>query len=426
METGFETPNFLLSSNIYEVNVRQYTPEGTFEAFAKHLPRLKHMGVEILWFMPIHPIGLVNRKGSLGSYYSVRDFKDVNPEFGSKADFDLLVNQIHALDMKIIIDWIANHAAWDNVWTLDNPNFFLRDELGAFKNAFDWDDVIQINHECDEEQNAMIDAMKYWVEKHNIDGFRADLAHLTPLAFWIKARTHLTSIKQNLIWLAETEEPNYHKAFDISYTWKWMHEVELFCKGDKTLVDCINVLKWQKAAFTTTAQRMFFTSNHDENSWNGTEYEKYGKAVKNLAVFGSTFIGITMLYSGQELPNTKRLPFFDKDEIAWQPINELHTFYKTLLEFRKKIALYKNASINDVYFYEEYLSENILAYKIEKDDETVLVFLNFTDDYKSITLNNEINNLHYKNLFTEEIMLLDNLTLIKISPFDNLVLVKNY
>ncbi len=425
METGFETPNFLSNSNIYEVNVRQYTPEGTFEAFAKHLPRLKHMGVEILWFMPIHPIGLVNRKGSLGSYYSVRDFKDVNPEFGSKSDFDSLVNQIHALDMKIIIDWVANHAAWDNVWTVDNTNFFLRGEQGNFKNAFDWDDVIQINHESIEEQHAMIDAMQYWVKKHNIDGFRADLAHLTPIDFWVKARTHLTSIKQNLIWLAETEEPAYHKAFDISYTWKWMHEAELFCKGDKTLLDCVNVLKWQKEAFPKTAQRLFFTSNHDENSWNGTEYEKYGKAVKNFAVFSTTFIGIPLLYSGQELPNIKRLPFFDKDEIAWQPINELHTFYKTLFEIRKRNALYKNATIDDVHFYEEFLAENILAYKIEKNDEAVLVFLNFTDELKTITLNVEMKKLNYRNLFTEEIIFFDNLTQIKISPFNNLVFMKN-
>jgi glycosidase len=402
-DTNFITPRFLSSSNLYEVNVRQYTTEGTFAAFSSHLPRLKHMGVEILWFMPIHPIGIKNRKGSLGSYYSVRDFNDINPEYGTKEDFKNLVTEIHALGMKVIIDWVANHAAWDNVWTENNPDFFLRNDQGEFKNAFDWDDVIQINHESEAEQHAMINAMENWVTQFNIDGFRADLAHLTPLPFWIKARKHLSNFKNDLIWLAETEEPSYHNAFDISYTWKWMHEAELFCKNERTLADCVNTLKWQKDAFPTKAQRMFFTSNHDENSWNGTEYEKYGKSVLNMAILSCTYIGIPLLYTGQELPNKKRLPFFDKDTIDWQPINELHTFYKTLFELRKTNSVYEKATINDVVIYEDYLNENIVAFSIIKDENEVWVFLNFSDIEKEMT-NNFLQNLfQYKNVFTGEI-----------------------
>ncbi|RYG29406.1 MAG: alpha-amylase, partial [Chitinophagaceae bacterium] len=175
----FNAPNYLNNSNIYEVNIRQFTPEGTFEAFANHLPRLKEMGVDILWLMPIHPIGIPHRKGSLGSYYSISNHQAINPEFGTMADFDNLVSKIHELDMKVILDWVANHAAWDHVWTIQHPQYFVRDEFG-FKSPFDWTDVIQLDHRNEEQQEAMINAMRFWVEERNVDGFRADLAHLTP------------------------------------------------------------------------------------------------------------------------------------------------------------------------------------------------------------------------------------------------------
>jgi alpha-amylase len=370
------SPIFLKSSNMYEVNIRQYTPEGTFNAFAAHLPRLKDMGVEILWLMPIHPIGIVNRKGTLGSYYSIQNFETVNPEFGTVKDFKSLIEKVHALNMKIIIDWVANHAAWDNVWTKTNPEFFMHDEQGNFKNAFDWDDVIQINHTNVEQQKAMIAAMKYWVTNFNIDGFRADMAHLIPLQFWINARMQISPFKKDLIWLAETEEIDYHQAFDVSYTWKWMHITEQFVKKEKSLWDCLALLQEYKRDFPANALRLFFTSNHDENSWNGTEYDKYGILAKAFAVFACTYMGVPLLYSGQELPNTKRLQFFDKDEIAWQPNVELHDFYKTLLPLRKRKNNLYSAVDTSIYFFEELLSKNILAYQLKNEEEEVMVFLN--------------------------------------------------
>lgn len=174
----FKQPSFLASSNIYCVNLRQYTAEGTFNAFSNHLPRLADMGVEIVWFMPIHPIGKVKRKGTLGSYYSISDYTDTNSEFGCKQDFKKLVDAAHALNIKVIIDWVANHSAWDNVWTKNHPDFFERDEQGNFKPPYDWDDVIQINHSNPQQQQAMIDAMLFWIREFDIDGFRADLGIL--------------------------------------------------------------------------------------------------------------------------------------------------------------------------------------------------------------------------------------------------------
>ncbi|RYD74733.1 MAG: 1,4-alpha-glucan branching protein, partial [Sphingobacteriales bacterium] len=333
--SNFKQPAFLASSNIYCVNLRQYSTEGSFNAFATQLPRLKDMGVEILWFMPIHPIGKIKRKGSLGSYYSIADFTDVNPEYGSKADFKNMVDAAHGLGMKVIMDWVANHAAWDNVWTQTNPDFFVKDEQGNFKPPYDWDDVIQIDHSNSTQQQAMIDAMLYWIKEFDIDGFRADLAHLTPLNFWINAREQASAVKNNLVWLAETEDIQYHQAFDISFTWKWMHATEEYVKEQKPFNNLPQILEHYKHDFPANAQRLWFTSNHDENSWNGTAFEKYGEYVKALTVFNFTYYGVPLIYSGEESGLNKRLKFFDKDPINWNEKSEWSAFYKTLLHLRK-------------------------------------------------------------------------------------------
>lgn len=401
-ESRFKKPEFLSGSNIYEVNVRQYTPEGTFNAFAAHLPRLKDMGVEILWFMPIHPIGVIKRKGTLGSYYSISNHEAVNPEFGTAEDFKNLVSKIHDAGMKIIIDWVANHAAWDHVWTISNPDFFTKDAAENFKPPYDWDDVIQIDHTNKDEQGAMVNAMQFWITEFNIDGFRADLAHLTPLQFWKDARVQLTPVKKDLIWLAETEEPSYHEAFDISYTWKWMHETEKLTKKESSLSNCMDVLKGYKNEFSVAAERLFFTSNHDENSWNGTEYEKYGHLAKALAVFSCTYRGIPLIYSGQEMPNKKRLKFFEKDLIGFSVNNELHDFYKTLLGLRKKNG---GCQVNSEYVFisEEYIDRNILAFR-PNGEYGIAVFINLgSEDFVgNISMKNLTGS--YKDIFTEKVI----------------------
>ncbi len=402
MSTNFHQPSFLSSSNIYAVNMRQYTAAGTFNAFAAHLPGLKDMGVDILWLMPIHPIGLLNRKGTLGSYYSIKDFEDVNPEYGSKADFKNLVDAAHALGMKIILDWVANHAAWDNVWTNTHPDFFMHDGHGNFKTAFDWEDVIQINHSNPQEQQAMIDAMKYWVTNFDIDGFRADLAHLTPLPFWIMARTQITPLKKDLVWLAETEDIPYHQAFDITFTWQWMHYTEDFYKGRKDFNDLLQTLQHYATAFPAAAMRMYFTSNHDENSWNGTEYEKYGTLVKALAVFSCTWPGIPLIYSGQELPVIKRLQFFDKDTIEWTADIELHEFYKTLLNLRKTNKALAAGVKSHPVLIEGAAQKELLAFYRKYDDDMVFVFLNMCKQPVQFSFNTTDVKGNYKNIFTGE------------------------
>ena len=324
------------------------------------------MGVEILWLMPVHPIGFPNRKGSMGSYYSISDHKGINPEFGNFDDFRALVNTAHEMGMKVILDWVANHAAWDHVWTKTNPEFFVRNENG-FVSPYDWTDVIQIDHNNHDQQNAMIDAMNFWVKEFKIDGFRADLAHLTPLAFWIKAR-HEVDSENKLVWLAESEEPSYAEAFDILFTWKWMHfaQEHVGKRNGETFRDFL-------LSDTIPGLRLFFISNHDENSWNGTEYEKYGIYAQALAVLSCTWKhSIPLIYSGQEIPNQKRLQFFEKDHLEWKE-PKLHEFYKTLLQLRRSELFSTEAafSVLDA-------APGLFVYKREMNDGSLIVILNFS------------------------------------------------
>ena len=404
----FTQPAFLRNSNIYEVNVRQYTLEGTFKAFENHLPRIKEMGIEILWMMPIHPIGIKNRKGTLGSYYSIQNHKAINPEFGTEDDFKNLILKVHSLGMKIIIDWVANHTSWDNVWTKSNPEFFVKDNQDNFVMACDWEDVLQLDHSCEAEQTAMIDSMSYWIKQYNIDGFRADLAHLTPLAFWKKARLCLSPLKKDLIWLAETEETSYHEAFDISYTWKWMHTTEQFADGEKTMADCVNVLSDYKKDFDERDLRLFFTSNHDENSWNGSEYDKYGIFAKAWAVFSMVYSSVPLIYSGQELPNYKKLQFFEKDVIEWIDDLQLQNFYNCLLALRKRNPVFANLKSASIYIDESLIEKNIFSMLIKSEEDVVLCAINFN---KVSTLENIIFDAtpgYYREIFSGKKVILNN------------------
>ena len=418
----YKRAGWIATTNIYEVNIRQYSNEGTFNAFAKALPRLKDMGVEVLWFMPIHPIGKINRKGTLGSYYSIMDFKAVNPELGTETDFKNLVKLAHDAGMKVIMDWVANHAAWDNVWTNNHPEYFVRDDNGNFMPPYNWTDVIQINHSNPAQQDAMIDAMKYWITNFDIDGFRADLAHLTPLDFWKKARTSIEPLKPDLFWLAESEEINYHEVFDASFTWEWMHSTENFYKGNIHLNSLYNVLAKYETAFPATAYRMYFTSNHDENTWNGTAIEKYGDMLKALTVFNCTWNGLPMIYSGEEIPNQKRLKFFDKDVIEWNDKYELHDFYKTLLALRKNNAALRTAdpAVTTFHIITEG-GKNIMAFLRKNDHDEVLVFLNLSKEKTGFIIKDQLINGTYTNVFTKANVGLVPDTFIEMQPWDYLL-----
>ena len=381
MSYDFKPLNWTHNTNIYEVNIRQYTKEGSFKAFGKELPRLKDMGVKTLWFMPITPIAQKNKKGVLGSYYAASDYISINPEFGTLDDFRILVKDAHELGFKVIIDWVANHTGWYHKWTTEHPDYYKKDPAtGDFQIASGMDDIIELNFHNQELVKAMIGAMKFWIEECDIDGFRCDLAFWVELEFWKEARKELDAVKP-LFWLGELdpiEHPEYMGTFDAAYTWTWMHKTEDFYKKNLSL-DVLDTVLKEYDAIGDSSMRTWFTSNHDENSWNGSEYEKYGNMAKALAVFSCTWNGIPLIYSGQELPNLKRLKFFEKDAIEWRENSELHDFYRTLLNLHTNNPALR---AGDPETKTEKLTpsdnQHIFAFLRKDGEQQVLVILNFS------------------------------------------------
>ncbi len=392
-----QTVAWAKGSNIYEVNIRQYTPEGTFAAFAKHLPRLKDMGIEILWLMPVTPISKMARLGSLGSYYACSSYTEINPEFGSINDFKILVNEVHKLEMKLIIDWVANHTGWGHEWTKEHAEWYMKDVAGNFTERNGWHDVIDLNYDNTDMRKAMIAAMQFWIMECGIDGFRCDMAHLVPLDFWKDARAQCDEVKP-LFWLAECDVMEYHEVFDVSYAWEWMHVTEKFMKGIASMQHIKEVLD-KYPHYPGGAKKLFFTSNHDENSWNGTEYEKYRDAAKAFAVFTCTWPDIPLIYSGQELPNYKRLKFFDKDVIEWADNIELHDFYKLLLHLRRNNKAFEDDA--SFFLVATGFDDKIFAYLLIKENSKVLVLLNLSgNDRLQFTVEHESLTGSFKNLFS--------------------------
>lgn len=389
------------TTNIYEVNLRQYTKEGTFKAFEKEMPRLKNMGVKTLWFMPVTPIAQLNKKGSLGSQYAASDYTSINPEFGTMDEFKHMVNEAHRLGFKVIIDWVANHTGWDHVWTKTHPEFYLKDPDGSFHKASGMDDIIELDYKNKEMRKEMVDAMKFWVKETGIDGFRCDLASWVEVDFWIEARPEVEKIKP-LFFIGEYDElenPDYGKVFDASYSWKWMHKSEDYNKKNEPISELTDLLK-QYSAIGDSSMRAWFTTNHDENSWNGTEFEKYGDITKPMAVFSATWNGIPLLYSGQELPNMKRLEFFEKDVIEWNGKYEMADFYKTLLSLKSSNpALRGGDSAVSTYLLNTTARDKILAYLRKNGKDEVLVVLNFSKEPVNFTIQDENLNGTFKNVF---------------------------
>lgn len=397
MKQQFPVVPWATGATMYEVNIRQFTPEGTFKAFAKHLPRLRDMGVRILWFMPITPISKEVRQGSLGSYYACSSYTEINPEFGTLHDFKQLVKHAHKLGFKIIIDWVANHTGWDHHWTTEHPDWFLKDEEGNFTERNGWHDVIDLNFDNLDMRLALRNAMQFWIDTCDIDGFRCDMAHLVPLDFWMDARKTLDAIKP-LFWLAECEVVEYHNAFDATYAWWWMHESGRYAKGESTLAEIRNVLH-AYTQYPDGAIKLFFTSNHDENSWNGTELEKYKHAAKAWAVFCFTWQGMPMIYSAQESPNTKRLLFFDKDTIAWNAPLQLNDFYTRLALLKEKN---KALQYGETFILPSPNDNQIMAYLRRKDEDVVLVLLNVSADNRiKVAVSHDWLTGTFKNIFSE-------------------------
>ena len=379
MSAAFHPVAWSYTSNIYEVNLRQYTPEGTISAFSRQMPRLREMGIDILWFMPITPISVEKRLGSLGSYYACSDYTSINPEFGTLDDFAQLVKDAHTLGFKVIIDIVANHTGWDHHWTREHPEYYRRNLEGNFFDPHGWADVIDLNYDNPELRQAMIGMMRFWIERCEVDGFRCDMAMLVPLDFWREARVALDPLKP-LFWLAECEEVAYHEVFDATYTWKLLHKMEAVWRKESGLSGLDEVLAYYTSQFPADGLRVYFTTNHDENSHSGSEYERLGDAAKAFAVLCATWNGLPLIYSGQEMPNYKRLKFFDKDPIEWTGRYELNDFYKALLALRKRNPALRAASpAGTTRRILTGADDRCYGYVQVSGDDLVAVLLNFSD-----------------------------------------------
>lgn len=344
-------------ASIYEVNLRQFTPEGTLRAFEAHLPRLAKMGVGILWLMPLQPIGTKNRKGTLGSYYSIRDYTAVNPEFGTLADLRRVVHRAHALGMKVLLDWVANHTAWDHPWTTQHPDWFQRNAQGDLVGfTFQpeggkvevWDDVVGLDYGQRPLWEAMADAMLFWLREAGFDGFRCDVASLVPLPFWEYVRPKLEAVKP-VFMLAEADKPELHaRAFDMGYDWKLFDTLKQLSRGDAGPAALAAWWEHRRARYPADAIGMNFTGNHDSNSWEGSDAELYGSlpAFQALAAVAALLPGMPLIYGGQEAFFEKRLQFFEKDAIAWGP-RRLERFYARLLALKRTHAALMTTEIGD-------------------------------------------------------------------------------
>ncbi|MEA1887030.1 MAG: alpha-amylase family glycosyl hydrolase [Bacteroidota bacterium] len=376
---------------IYELNVRQFSEEGTFNAVESRVDDLKALGVDVIWFMPVHPIGEVNRKGSLGSYYSIKDFMEVNPEFGTMYDFKSLVDRIHHAGMYVIMDWVPNHSSWDNHLAEEHPDWYVKDSTGNFVSPYDWTDVIQFDWSNEDLQEYMMNALLYWVEYVDVDGFRVDHPHVTPADFWLEARFEMEEIKPVLM-LAENEDrvEFLDKGFDVNYSWELHHLMNQVAQGEAEAADLDEALRRDFNKFPDYAYRLRFLTNHDENSWAGTIEERLGDAHEAFAAFMYTIPGVPLIYNGQEVGLNKRLEFFERDPIEWHE-SYLTDFYTSLNTMKEENPALHNGDFGGDFAVVELTGdEDVYAYSRTKDDNLVLSIINFDEESAEVSLGGDV------------------------------------
>ncbi len=418
MQRTFKIVSWAITATVYEVNWRQYTKEGTLKALAVHLPRLKKMGVGILWMMPITPISKEKRQGTLGSYYACSSYTEINPELGTMDDFVDFVKKVHALDMKIIIDFVANHTGWDHEWTKTNSEWYKKDEQNVFYEANGWQDVIDLDYTNQALRNAVTNAMLFWVQHADIDGFRCDMAHLVPLDFWRESRIKLDKVKP-LFWLAETDDFLYYEVFDVSYAWQWMHALDKAIQKS----ECWKEVKDIMLYYTTldlSVRKLFFLSNHDENSWNGTEFEKYGSCVSPLTVLCFTWLTMPLIYSGQEYAQKKRLAFFEKDYIEKEEDKNISSFYQRLSQLHAT-DLFALGAVEWIPTLHEYIFCFLRKYK----DELAFVCINMSSNDKiKIHVTHELLKGNFKSFTSNLLFYFNGVEQFELLPYQYIIYTK--
>lgn len=397
-------PKWSKDAVMYQINLRQFTAEGTLAAAELELPRLRQLGVDILWLMPIHPIGEKNRKGGLGSPYAVKDYLDVNPEFGDKADFKRFMDAAHRQGFKVILDWVANHTAWDNALVESHPDWYAKDWKGDFHPTpwWDWSDIIDLDYSQPELRKYMTNALKYWVKEFDVDGYRCDVAGLVPTDFWNTARKELDKIKP-VFMLAEWESKDLHEyAFDMTYAWSWWEALANVCTLKADTGALYGYYAWNEKHWPREAMRMIHTTNHDKNSWEGTEFERFGAGVKTAIVFSFLSEGMPLIYNGQEAGNEKRLEFFEKDPIQWRE-HEHGALFKKLIEIKKaNPALWNGpwgARMQQVLNSQ---SERVFSFVRDDGSNKVFALFNFSAEDREILFPTALHHGSYRDAFSGE------------------------
>ena len=383
-------PQWIKDAVLYEVNVRQFSVEGTFDAVEKQLPRLKKMGVSIIWLMPVHPIGEINRKGSLGSYYAVKDFYGINSEFGTGDDFHSLIKAIHSLGMYVILDWVAHHSSVDNSLVHTHPHFYARNADGQFISTpwRDYDDVYDFNFDEPELRQYMTEAMLYWIREFDIDGFRCDLAGFVPVDFWEHARKEFFKIKP-VFMLAEADDRDLHRqAFDATYAWQLWNILHNICTKNaalKTLTE--GYIAELVSVFPNDAIRINFTDNHDKNSWEGNMCENFGAGLEAAIVLTALISGMPLVYNGQEAGLCRSLQFFERDVIEWKEhyFEDLYTRLFTLKKNNK--ALWNASWGGDMVKIVNSQPEQVLSFSRTREQYEVLVIINMSNTPSNVILN---------------------------------------
>ena len=426
----YKNPEWSYSAILYEMNIRQFTTEGTFRAASERLPFLRSIGVDAIWLMPIYPIGEEDRKGSLGSYYSIRDYKGVNPEFGSEADLRDFITKAHALGIKILFDWVANHTARDARWISECPlDWYERDSEGRAKVPWDWSDTAKLNYANREVWRGQIDAMRYWVEQFGIDGFRCDMAMLVPIEFWQEASAELHAIKSDIFMLAEAEEDNlFEGAFNISYQWNIHHIMCDIAKGARRVWDLRNAMHAERQRYPREAMRLSFTSNHDENSWSGSEQSRFGRALEVMTAM--TFLmpsTMPLIYTGQEVGYDHSFAFFDRDHIPEELYKEGYAteLYRRLADLKhSQRALDSGERGGDVIEIENNAKDCMMTFVREVDGSRVVAIVNLSPYTIHADFRTGIYAGKYRDAISGERVVLDEHVERDIAPWHYQILVK--
>lgn len=419
-------PEWSKNATIYQLNTRQFSEEGTFKAAQTQLPRIKELGVDIIWLMPINPIGKKNRKGTLGSPYSVKDYYGVNPEFGTFQDLKNFVNEAHKLGMYVILDWVANHTAWDNELVEKHPEWYAKDYKGDFRPTpwWDWSDIIDLDYNKPGVREYMTEALKYWVKEADIDGYRCDVAGFVPLDFWNNVRKELDAIKPVFI-LGEWESRDLHaKAFDMTYAWDWNEKLHNICMGKADVNQLYIYYSWNERFFPKNSIRMTFVSNHDKNSWEGTMYEQFGEGLEAAIALSVVGDGMPLIYNGQEAGNTKRLEFFEKDPIQWKE-HEIGNLYKKLFALLKSNTALWHAKWGATMIKIPNNHETeVLSFVRQNEKDKVFAVFNFSKNQKEITFKESLFEGDYTDFNSSEKVNLNQNTKLTLAPWSYKVFVK--